>query len=170
LWQVSAGRQLHVLSVATEGPIPSTTDDAGSQQIAFSPDDRTIAAVSKLNAVQQWAVDTGETRLQFFIPDGGIRDLLFSPDGKRLLTAGHGRVLSWNARTGKAIHALGASLPAGAKPTDEGHTVSKLILSPDGRLLAAVGERTITHDDKIEQVHELRLWERPTGKLRWCIP
>ncbi|MGH7224711.1 MAG: hypothetical protein ACRELF_15925, partial [Gemmataceae bacterium] len=170
LWQVSTSRQLRVLPLTTKGPVPSLTDDCGSQRIAFSPDSRTIAAVGTLNTVQLWAVDTGAPRLQFFIPNGGIRDLLFSPDGKRLLTAGQGRVLSWNPRTGKAIRARGASMPADAKPTDKGYTASKLILSPDGRLLAAVGERTIPHDDNLEQIHELRLWERATGKLRWRIP
>lgn len=166
LWEVSTGRQLQMLPLATAGPLPNLIRDCASPCLAFSPDGRTIASVNKLNVVQLWAVDTGKARLQFEVPNGGLSDLLFSPDGKRMLMASHGRVFSWNPRTGKA---MGALMPAAAEQGDE-DTSWKRALSPDGRLLADLGERTIGHGTAAKTIHELRLWERATGKRRWRIP
>lgn len=167
LWEASTGRQFHLLPLAPTGPFTDLLSDCALPCMAFSPDGQTIASVNKLNIVQLWAVDTGKARLRFAVPKGGISDLLFSPDGKRLLMASQGRVLSWNARTGKA---MGASMPAEVQRAGEEDTRLKLALSPDGRLLAALGERGIKHDRDYVQIHELRLWERATGKLRWRIP
>lgn len=80
-----------------------------------------------------------------------VRGMAFSPDGKRLFTAGDdGRVRLWPVSEGTAT-AFQAPLPL------QGHagTVSALALSADGRTLVTGGAD-----------HTVRLWDGVTGKSR----
>jgi WD40 repeat protein len=61
----------------------------------------------------------------------GINGLAFTPDGRRLATAGQeGVVKVWDAHTGKELMSLSA----------KGRAVASVAVSPDGRFLAAAGD------------------------------
>ena len=94
--------------------------------VAFAPDGSTFATASWDMTVKLWR--TEDTTLLATLTDGensfgGVR---FSPDGRHVAAGSAGQVTVWAADTGKIIRRV------------QGH--SKIEFSPDGRLLATVGE------------------------------
>jgi WD40 repeat protein len=170
LWEAASGRELRVLTLAKTKEVP-LIQDLSAFDVTFSPDGQTVAAVNPFNLVQRWAVDTGASRLQFLVRKGGVQSLLFSPSGKRLLTGGQGRVLSWDAKAGKPIHSARTfALAEGRRIENDEDGALKLAVSPDGRLLAAVRRRIAKRRDLQLDVHDLQIRELATGKLRRRIP
>jgi hypothetical protein len=73
---------------------------------AFSPDGR-LAARGHGQIIAIWNVATGQDVLQLVGHTGGIRSLVFSPDGRFLVSAGaDGAVRLWNLQAGKELAAL----------------------------------------------------------------
>jgi WD40 repeat protein len=146
--------------------------DVGDLGVAFSPDSQTVATVCRFNEVRLWAADMGALRLHFLVRHGGVSDLLFTPDGKRVLAGSHGRVRCWDAKSGKLIHwpgALGQAKVERLDDDDDDDNVTSAI-SPDARLLATVGNRLVRQGNLRVEFRQLQLWELRTGKLRWTIP
>jgi RNA polymerase sigma factor (sigma-70 family) len=147
-WQVATGKELP----AIEGMLKP---DA----LAFAPDGRTLASgCGGENTVRLWDVETGKAPRRFEdyptpfqlqragIHVAGVRSLLFSPDGKALLTASaDGSVRRWDVATGKEIQGV----PNGAR----GFIA---VASPDGRLVAL--------GDGFSAVV---VYELATGTVRW---
>src|SRR5262249_26560834 len=104
------------------------------------------------------------------VTDGGIRSLLFTPDGKRVLAGGNCRVLAFDARSGKASHPPEKSELAGTPPCEREDKSFALAVSPDGRLGGMAGWRALDRGDYPKKVREIQLWEVATGKLRRRIP
>ena len=83
-------------------------------------------------------------RLLHVLPEIGMRDLDFSPDGRLLATASaDGFTTLWDTRTGKPVRRI----------TDSANGVEKVAFSPDGTLLASGG------DDSA-----VRVWTVGTGQ------
>jgi len=120
--------------------------------VAFSPDGSTLATVTQPspccppgtagNALTLWNLNTGAPARLTKHTDQ-VLDLAFSPDGRRIATAGVDRsVIIWNATTGAVLKTL----------IGHTHAVNGVEFSPDGRLLATAG-----HDQTV------RLWDATTG-------
>ena len=123
LWRVSSGECINVL-----------TGFAGSvRRLAFHPVTRTLAAADA-DSVRLFDLDSGAD-LPVPLPEGGINDLAFSPDGSVLTVAPGGTAP-------RGAHPMALIDPAGGQTTrtvegDE-FPARSLAFSPDGRLLAVV--------------------------------
>jgi roadblock/LC7 domain-containing protein len=110
---------------------------------AFSPDGRTLLAVSVDGTARLWDVATGTTTGPVFRHQDAVQAGAFSPDGKTVLTGSDDRTAQlWDAATGKAIGA----------PLHHQIAVQHVAFSPDGKTLLTVGGGMFW------------LWDAATGK------
>ncbi len=126
--------------------------------LAFSPDGRLLATAGfSGQAVKVWEVATGrelltlsasENQMGYNVP---LADLVFSTDGKTLLSFVSGTLRQWDVQTGKQSRSLNLFPGAGGMETAK--------LSPDGRWAA------LWKADK----HELRVWKTETGQSAHAI-
>jgi WD40 repeat protein/tRNA A-37 threonylcarbamoyl transferase component Bud32 len=126
-------------------------------EIAFSPDGATLATarvgpfpigglVPVEDLVTLWDPATGKARATL----DGLTPLRFTPDGKTLVTGGRNKeVLVWDVAAGR----LRAALPLGGRSLDQ------LVLSPDGKLIAA----SLTHGQSPHYRSEIKVWDLATG-------
>jgi WD40 repeat protein len=119
------------------------------RRLVVSPEGRRLAATTMdLNAsvgskVNVWDVETGQL-VQTLKVKNDVRWLDFSPDGKRLVTAGTWNVQVWNAATGRQL------LELGEPRNSAGGSFSRGVrFSPDGRRIASVRDEG------------LRIWSIP---------
>jgi WD40 repeat protein len=120
--------------------------------LAFSADGQSLAvgfglySQDKAFQVKLYEVATGRESGTFEGPKGGVNDLAFHPDGRRLAVAGSGLVEVWDVVARAKVHEL------------RGHTkwVYCLAYSSDGKWLATGGwDRTV------------KLWDATTGAERF---
>jgi WD40 repeat protein/serine/threonine protein kinase len=114
--------------------------------VAFSPDGR-LVAYSHADRVELWD-PRGRRKVRSLLGhDGPIVALNFSPDGRRLATAGRDAgVELWDVSSGAALSHLIVQA--------EGKPISSFAFSPDGRRLASAGL------DKC-----IKLWDADDGTL-----
>jgi WD40 repeat protein len=119
-----------VLLDAETGKVLWTVEGKRWWRLAFSPDGKTLAALS--DGVTLWDVQTGEVRATC----GGAACLDFSPDSRTLATGGD-PIRLWDVPTGKEQAAF---------PGQKEETTS-LAFSPDGRTLTAASGKRVTRWD-----------------------
>lgn len=104
--------------------------------IAFSPDGRQLASASLMDGrgVLVWDVVTGEERLAPG-PASRADHVLFSPDGKQIVTANEKAVRVWDAATGALVHSWNGQV-----------AIRQLAFGPNGQqlLAASVSEQEVT--------------------------
>jgi RNA polymerase sigma factor (sigma-70 family) len=115
LWDPATGREVRRLRA-----LP------GVLRIAFSPDGQTLAAANNHGAVSLWEVASGRRLPQSADPVLSVRDLHFTPDGRRVTGIAE-TAIEWDAASGEAVHRF---------PMVGGRQAG-FALSPDRRLIAA---------------------------------
>jgi WD40 repeat protein len=163
LIEARTGKELRTIEGSfLSGDVLSCTFPVATQgtgwPIAFSPDGRTLAALSTSHAIRRWSVATGK-ELPLPGPNlSTVQTVALSPDGKLLAAAGSGHVRFWDAVSGKYLRPL-TGTPAGGPPIgDDGECIPMhLIFSSDGkRLAAAWADGSVT------------VWDVTVAKLLWC--
>jgi WD40 repeat protein len=114
---------------------------------AFSPDGRSYLAGGDISQVRLWDVATGKLLREFKGHNGWTCNAVFTPDGKKILSAGHQdkSLRLWEVATGRELRTIATE-------------VTSVAVAPDGRLaLSGSGDKT------------LHLWDLTTGKEVRCL-
>jgi WD40 repeat protein/serine/threonine protein kinase/Flp pilus assembly protein TadD len=161
VWDVGTGK--HVAELKHESGVRSAT---------FSPDGRWVATATgdfsdyselrspmrnarKAGAARVWEAFTGRPVTPSLVHQGVVQQVVFSPDGRRLLTlSGHGstnrnQVQVWDTATGRPV----------SPPFAQSQHVMYVAFSPDGRRVA-----TGNFDGTA------RVWDAATGQALVALP
>ena len=117
-----------VWELATGEVVRTLTTTGWVSSVAFAPDGKTLAAADG-ETCRIW--DEAGKSVELRGHTAPVRKVIFSPDGRRLVTASHDRTVRvWDTATGQEVLTL------------RGHTdiVWGLAFSPDGRRLASCGQ------------------------------
>ncbi len=137
IWDLPEGRLRHTV-----------TGHDISEAVAFSPDGRILAVTTAGGTggtVALWDPVTGRKLRTFIVPDGAVRGLDFSPDGRTVAVSSPAAVRVWDVATGLKRHSVTGLVDPQA-----------VAFGPDGRTVAAVVNRSGT----------LRVWDVVTGRIR----
>lgn len=113
VWDVATGKKVRTQKKKVQGAPFDTMSffenlemNIGGRGTAFSPDGR-LAARGHGQIIKVWNVATGQDVLQLVGHTGAVSSLVFSPDGRFIVSAGgDGAIRLWNLRSGKEVASL----------------------------------------------------------------
>ncbi|MGH8933965.1 MAG: WD40 repeat domain-containing protein [Egibacteraceae bacterium] len=125
LWNPATGQAIGELLT---DPDPSS-DLSSFNEVAFSPDGRTIGSGDFDGTVRLWDVQSRQHIRTLTGHTDSVQTIVFSPDGTMIASAGGDRTIRlWDRRTGEPIG-----------PAFTGHTdwIERIAFSPDGKMIAS---------------------------------
>jgi len=168
--QIAVGTSLgsYVYEAVSLAEVAFFPTKAAQTSVDFSPDGRRLASAGADGAIRIYELSYGNLLREIHARSQAIVRVIYAPDGKTIasLEQESGTVMAWNAADGQLIRELeGGELAATGEnwryvdgirvdsPSGGGMSVHDMAISPDGRLLAAVTDRS------------LRLWNLSSGKF-----
>jgi WD40 repeat protein/tetratricopeptide (TPR) repeat protein len=131
VWSTETWRPVHTLMNRDRGTLDTDSGRAQVQDVAFSPDGKTLAMASYGGSVQLWDVVTGKLLESLKGHSNAVGAVAFSPDGRTLASGGGDRTVRlWNVATRREL----MQLDPGRMTLGD---VRSLAFSPDGRQLLA---------------------------------
>jgi WD40 repeat protein len=160
IWQTDGGKEVR--------RIPSKENDKRILRMTWSGNGKVLATWAwdqKDSRIHLWDPDTGKHLRELNVSGNRVDSLVFSPDGrilavlamKKLGVTGPNHVLLWEVNTGQLLRSL--ELPADP-PYLSSDARTRLAFSPDGRTLAAGGQRAEA---------SIYGWELASGRLRFTL-
>ncbi len=137
-------RNIKIWDIASRKEVASFVIGGFDRPIAYSPDGKKLASGdSDEQTISIWDVATGKIAVSLDNhPNGYGSSLMFSPDGKTVMTANEdGTIRIWNVKTGKILTKI-----------DGGIVGSNVAYSPDSKMLAA------------SDYEAIKFWDVTTGK------
>ncbi|GAA5914771.1 uncharacterized protein JCM6883_001086 [Sporobolomyces salmoneus] len=151
LYDTKTGAKISVLSDESSG----ANNDNYIRSASFSPDGKYLATGSEDRIVRIWNLAQKRIAQVFQGHKSEIYSLAFSPDGRRLVSgSGDKTARMWDLETGACLFTLAIEDITIAEngPVDAG--VTSVVLSPDGKFLAAGSLDTV-----------VRIWDAENGQL-----
>lgn len=136
IWNLPEGRLRHTF-----------TGHDISEVVTFSPDGGILAVATAGGTdvtIGLWDPVTGRKLRTLTVPDGSVRGMDFSPDGRTVVASSPAAVRAWDVATGRTRHSFTSHPDPQA-----------VAFSPDGRTVAAAGR-----DGRV------RVWDTATGRTR----
>ena len=117
--------QITIASAATGQRLHQFRSRCTARSLALSPDGKTLASTGATNArvIHLWETASGKERLQIGDNRDAFRAVIFSADGKTLISGGQDTIRFWDPATGKEVGQL----------TGHRGAVTALALLPDGQ-------------------------------------
>ncbi|GAA5829686.1 hypothetical protein JCM3766R1_001264 [Sporobolomyces carnicolor] len=151
LYDTKTGAKISVLFDESSG----ANNDNYIRSASFSPDGKYLATGSEDRVVRIWNLAQKRIAQVFQGHKSEIYSLAFSPDGRRLVSgSGDKTARMWDLETGACLFTLAIDDITIAEngPVDAG--VTSVVLSPDGKFLAAGSLDTV-----------VRIWDAENGQL-----
>lgn len=144
IWDLPEGRLRHTFTAHSSGEVA-----------AFSPDGRTLALTAADDtavAISLWNPATGRKPGTLSVPDGAVRGMAFSPDGRAIAASSPAAVRVWDVTTGRIRHSFtGLPDPEAVAFGPDGGTVAAVDLHGPVRVWdMATGRTQTAHDSRTE--------------------
>ena len=134
IYRVVDGHQVHNMTAAISALSTNNHDTVHRNtvnEIAFSPDGKTIVSCGYDNTIRFWDVEQGTHLRKIDTDQKAIYDMAISPNGQTLTGMSRTSINQWNVETGKKLQTRQA-------PDNFGWLMS-MALSPDGTMAATCG-------------------------------
>jgi|GEM_PF-1021532 len=162
VWDVTNGKELwkfgevkgYEVDSAGVGHVPAEAVNA----IAFSPNDNKLASATADGKVKLWNLGDGTLIKTLSACTSAIRSLIYSPDGKKLITASEGEIKVWDATTRDLVN------DAASKAIDNAvKNIASVALAPDGNSLAVVDVDSDLNLFSVDERRKPTTFQRKTG-------
>ena len=153
-YDVKTGEHLSVLK----------TDPGRGRAVAFSPDGKMVASVSRLRysyTLEMWDIKTGKKRVSFPAETVLPKALEFSPDGRKLRLTTYSCVIEvYDTTTGEHLQHPTPALVENVRQNT--YKVGGFAFSPDGNIFASGGSDPVQRSTDVADA-EIQLWDLHTG-------
>lgn len=145
-WDVGSMKELR-----TTPFLRSPSVSAAVEQMAFSPDGKTLVSRGEENHIRLWDTVSGKERIMGEGPSESILSLAYSPNAKLVASASRDQIWLYSAATGKTERVL-------LTHSERKDFLLAVAFSADGKSLVAVDRDGL-----------LRIWDAETGKERGAL-